>query len=74
MFEPHKPRYCTRGIADELPLELQGFLWNILEQQKELHEMDYLQVFRLEVDEEGTLWTHYSQEQPPYEKAMCFLQ
>lgn len=32
MFEQETPRYCTRGIAGEVPLELQFFLWTILEQ------------------------------------------
>ena len=66
MFEREKPRYCSRGVAEELPLELQAFLWTILEQQKQLHDMDYLQIFQLQVDVEGTLHIHYSQEQPQY--------
>ena len=60
MFEREKPRYCSRGVAEELPIELQAFLWTILEQQKGLHDMDYLQVFQLQVDEEGTLSIHYT--------------
>lgn len=69
MFEETKPRYCTRSIAEELPLELQILLWRILEQQRELHEMDYLQVFQLNLDAEGTLRMDYCQEQPAYEQS-----
>lgn len=73
MFEREKPRYCSRGVAEEIPMELQLFLWSILEQQKNLHEMDYLQIFQLQVDEEGTLYIHYSQEQPEYEQGYVLV-
>lgn len=68
MFELTKRRYLTRGVAREIPMELQAFLWGIIEKEKSRHELDYLQVFRLEVDGEGNLHVHYSQEQPEHEK------
>ncbi len=64
MFEQEKPRYCTKGISENVPMELQLFLWAALEQERQSHDMDYLQVFRLKLDEEGTLWIDYIQEQP----------
>lgn len=64
MFELTKGRYLTRGVEREIPMELQAFLWGIIEKEKPCHELDYLQVFRLEVDGEGNLHVHYSQEQP----------
>lgn len=73
MFEREKPRYCSRGVAEEIPMELQRFLWSILEQQKSLHDMDYLQIFQLQVDEAGTLYIHYSQEQPEYEQGYILV-
>lgn len=64
MFELTKPRYLTKRIASEISMDLQVFLWGIIEKEKLCHELDYLQVFRLEVDGEGNLHVHYSQEQP----------
>ena len=64
MFERNKPRYCTRGIAERVPMELQLFMWAALEQEQKSHDMDYLQVFQLRLDREGTLWIDYKQEQP----------
>ena len=64
MFEASKNRYVTRGMASRVPFELQLFLWGIIEKEKTRHKLDYLQVFRLEVDKEGNLHVHYSQEQP----------
>ncbi|MCI8646038.1 MAG: DUF960 domain-containing protein [Firmicutes bacterium] len=73
MFERKKPRYCSRGVAEEIPMELQIFLWSALEQQRELHDMDYLQIFQLQVEEAGTLSIHYSQEQPEYEQVYVLV-
>lgn len=68
MFELTKQHYLTKGIASEIPIDLQVFLWGIIEKEKTCHELDYLQVFRLEVDGEGNLHVHYSQEQPEHKK------
>ncbi len=68
MFESTKDRYLTRGIAREIPMDLQIFLWGIIEREKTRHEMDYLQVFRLEIDGEGNLHVHYDQERPEHHR------
>lgn len=68
MFELTKQHYLTKGIASGLPMDLQVFLWGIIEKEKLYHELDYLQVFRLEVDKEENLYVHYSQEQPEHEQ------
>ncbi len=68
MFELTKDRYLTRGIVREVPTELQLFLWVVLEREKSRHEMDYLQVFKLRVDEEKTLHIDHCQEQPKHER------
>lgn len=45
------PRYLTRGIADDLPVDLQLTLWELLDSQLQQGEpMDYLQVFELSVE------------------------
>ena len=42
-------RFLTRGVQAELPMELQLFLWNCIDQLPE--ERDYFQVFALkEID------------------------
>lgn len=66
-----KPRYMTRGIHQELPVELQSFLWICIEQLiNQGVELDYLQVFEInsrEIEEECLLVTvKHSQEVPEY--------
>ena len=39
-------RFLTRGVQAELPVELQLFLWNCIDQLPE--ERDYFQVFKLD--------------------------
>lgn len=42
-------RYMTKGIDEEIPLEIQLYLWNCIDTLKEKgRELDYLQVFKLE--------------------------
>ena len=45
MFEKSKGRYLTRGVDAEIPLYLQMFLWDAVDNMPE--PKDYLQVFRL---------------------------
>lgn len=66
-----KARYLTRGIDQELPVELQSFLWICIEQLiNQGVEPDYLQVFELnsrKIEEECYLVTvKHSQEVPEY--------
>ena len=58
-------RYLTCGVDNTIPIELQLFLWDCVDQLPE--ERDYLQVFDLE--QVGTMQsiTHRS-EQPEYRK------
>ena len=54
-------RFLTRGVQAELPMELQLFLWNCIDQLPE--ERDYFQVFALkEID--GKQHIHHFSEQP----------
>ena len=45
MFEKSKDRYLTRGVDAEIPLYLQMFLWDAVDNMPQ--PKDYLQVFRL---------------------------
>ena len=58
-------RFLTRGVQAELPVELQLFLWNCIDQLPE--ERDYFQVFKLDVCN-GKQHIHHFSEQPEYSK------
>ncbi len=58
-------RFLTRGVQAELPVELQLFLWNCIDQLPE--ERDYFQVFKLDV-RNGKQHIHHFSEQPEYSK------
>ena len=64
MFEKNKGRYLTRGVDADIPAELQLFMWQAIDQMPE--PKDYLQVFRLSV-ENGLQVIHHSSEQPEFE-------
>ena len=58
-------RFLTRGVQAEIPIELQLFLWNCIDNLPE--ERDYFQVFALkEID--GKQHIHHFSEQPEYSK------
>lgn len=59
-------RYLTRGVQAEIPLELQLFMWYLINQLPE--PKDYLQVFRLSVSDDGTQRIVHEQEEPKYHK------
>lgn len=64
-------RYITRGIANNVPLDLQIFMWQLIEDLKDtIEEVDYLQVFDISViDEiENKVRVIHSQEVPEYKK------
>ena len=63
MFESNKPRYLTRGVDLEIPLEIQLFLWTAIDKMPE--PKDYLQVFNLTI-ENGMQIVKHSSEQPKF--------
>ena len=64
MFEPNKPRYLTKGIDLSIPLDIQIFLWNAVDNMPE--PKDYLQVFNLSVVN-GLQIIHHTSEQPEFD-------
>lgn len=64
MFEPEKKRYLTRGIDETIPLELQLFMWNAIDNMPA--PKDYLQIFELTKNGNMQHILHKS-EQPEYE-------
>lgn len=71
MFDS-KSRYVTSGIQQEVPLELQLFLWSCIDSLKDQgNELDYLQVFEITGefgDELSHLNIEHRQEVPEYNK------
>ena len=63
MFERNKPRYITRGVDSEIPLDIQIFMWEAVDKMPE--PKDYLQVFGL-TEQNGLQIIHHTSEQPEY--------
>src|SRR5690625_1171861 len=52
MFKNKSKRYMTRTIDEIVHAEIQMILWNLIEEQgKAEKELDYLQVFELEISD-----------------------
>lgn len=68
MFDGKK--YITRGISENIPLEIQIILWDIVISMPV--KKDYLQIFELST-KENILIIKHSQEVPPYEKTYEFI-
>lgn len=64
MFEKSKPRYLTRGVDLEIPLNIQIFMWETVDRMPK--SKDYLQVFRL-TEQNGLQVVHHTSEQLEYE-------
>ena len=64
MFERSKGRYLTRGIDTEIPIDIQIFMWEAVDNMPE--PKDYLQVFNLTV-QNGLQVIRHTSEKPKYE-------
>lgn len=68
-------RYVSRGINDEIPIDVQIFMWQLIEELKDtIGDVDYLQVFTIStIDKsENTIRIIHSQEVPEYKKIWIF--
>ena len=68
-------RYISRGINDEIPIDVQIFMWQLIEELKDtIGDADCLQVFTIStVDEsENTIRISHSQEVPEDKKIWIF--
>lgn len=63
MFDKNVPRYLTRGVDNTIPLDIQIFLWAVIDKMPE--PKDYLQVFRLTI-QNGLQVIEHTSEQPEY--------
>ncbi|MCI5910429.1 MAG: DUF960 domain-containing protein [Oscillospiraceae bacterium] len=64
MFERSKGRYLTRGIDAEIPIDIQIFMWEAVDNMPE--PKDWLQVFNLSV-ENGLQVIKHTSEQPKFD-------
>mgnify|MGYP000554890912 CR=1 FL=1 len=64
MFDNNKGRYLTRGVDAEIPLDIQIFMWEAVDNMPE--PKDYLQVFNLSV-ENGLQIIKHTSEQPKFD-------
>lgn len=68
-------RYVSREINNEIPIDVQIFMWKLIEELKDTIEyVDYLQVFTIStVDEsDNKIRIIHSQEIPEYKKIWIF--
>lgn len=72
-------RYITRGISDEVPVEIVLFLWSLIDELKlkSQGKMDYLQVFELKIQDhpdivENQIVIHRTEE-PEYKRSHALL-
>ena len=57
--------YITRGISEQLSLDLQILLWNMIKERDNQPQTDYLHIFKLQEDNNILSITH-EQERPAY--------
>lgn len=65
----NNPKYMTKGIAVQLPPELQLYLWQMIAELNRCHIPDYLQVFKLDaitIGGQSFQQITHTQEIPPY--------
>ncbi len=69
MFDENTPRYLSRDTAEYIPTEIHMFLYRIIENLKEKKQLDYLQVFELELaEDESILKIRHKQEEPKHDE------
>ena len=64
MFEKSKDRYLTIGVDEKIPIDIQIFMWEAVDNMPE--PKDYLQVFNLTV-QNGLQVIRHTSEKPKYE-------
>lgn len=61
-------RYMTKGVHEELPLNLQILLWSMIDSL--LIEKDYLQIFNIKIVRGSLVEITHSQEKPVYNQTI----
>ncbi|WP_222838854.1 DUF960 domain-containing protein [Ilyobacter polytropus] len=63
----------TRGFQQEIPLELQLTIFQLIDELNTKGNMDYLQVFQLEAENEFIQRLEHRSESPEYKKKYRFV-
>lgn len=64
----NKDRYLTRGVAEEVPLEIQLLIWSMIGDMK--CKKDYLQVFEIKPVNSELIEIEHRQEVPKYSNTL----
>ena len=67
----NKERYLTRGVSNEITLEIQILLWSMIDGLNV--KKDYLQVFEIEPMDVNLLKIEHRQEVPRYKKEIVVI-
>ena len=62
-------RYITRGISEQVPLEIQLLMWNEVDKIVKNYKVDYLQVFEFSV-KDNYIEMEHRQEEPEYKQTI----
>lgn len=62
-------RYITRGISEQVPLEIQLLMWNEVDEIVKNDKVDYLQVFEFSV-KDNYIEMEHRQEEPEYKQTI----
>lgn len=68
MFDTQKPKYETKGINERLCVDYRIIMWDLIEKLSKEIELDYLQVFEFNTQDNKVQKIKHSQEVPEYEK------
>ena len=61
-------RYATKGVANEIALDIQLVLWSLIDARKKTGKIDYLQIFELTIENRNGIKVQkiiHRQEVPP---------
>lgn len=75
MYLFNGPKYITRGIQDEIGLDIQQLIWKMIESKRKLTVLDYLQIFNLcTIPQENGIrqLIIHRQEEPPFNYQIFF--
>lgn len=64
-----KGKYCTRGVQALIDIRVQMKMWDIVMENKKVIKLDYLQIFRLKI-QDGKQLIEMEQEVPPFKRTL----
>lgn len=71
MFSSGK-RYITRGVENNVPLYLTMIMWELIDREKQNTALDYLQIFRLNTEDNKQKIVHEQEQPKPFKKTYVY--